>query len=97
MGDVRKVKGVQGLYEIKVDVGPGYRVYFVLIGANIVFILLGGDKSRQDADIAKASAMLDDMKRAQAAGRKMREAEERANQKVAEKFRKSYKSKRKSS
>lgn len=93
LGDVKKVQGVQGLYEIRVDVGPGYRVYFVLVADSIVFILLGGNKRRQDADIAKAAAMLDDMRKAHIAGKSKREAEEDANKKVAEKDRKSNKSK----
>lgn len=93
LGDVKKVQGVQGLYEIRVDVGPGYRVYFVLIADTIVFILLGGTKRRQDADIAKATEMLCDMRKAQSAGKKKREADEDAIKTMAEKDRKSNKSK----
>ena len=42
-----------GLRELKIDVGPGYRVYYAQRG-NILVLLLGGDKSSQGRDIAKA-------------------------------------------
>jgi putative addiction module killer protein len=42
-----------GVYELKVDVGPGYRVYFGIDG-NEIILLLGGDKDSQDVDIKKA-------------------------------------------
>lgn len=51
-GDVRSVGS--GLSEIRVDYGPGYRVYFAQRGATLVILLCGGDKSTQDRDIAKA-------------------------------------------
>ena len=43
-----------GVCEIKVDFGPGYRIYFAEIGRELILILLGGDKSTQAQDIAKA-------------------------------------------
>jgi putative addiction module killer protein len=42
-----------GLYELRIDTGPGYRVYFGIDGDTIV-ILGGGDKDTQDSDIRKA-------------------------------------------
>lgn len=39
--------------ELKIDVGPGYRVYYAFLGANRLVLLLGGDKSTQDRDIKK--------------------------------------------
>lgn len=51
-GDVKPVGG--GISELRIDCGPGYRVYFTRRGAEIVLLLTGGDKSRQRADIAKA-------------------------------------------
>jgi putative addiction module killer protein len=39
---------------MRVDYGPGYRVYFVRRGASIVVLLCGGDKGSQDRDIARA-------------------------------------------
>ncbi|MBI4844400.1 MAG: type II toxin-antitoxin system RelE/ParE family toxin [Nitrospirae bacterium] len=44
----------EGIYELKVDYGPGYRVYFSVIGKTIVLLLLGGDKKSQNKDIAQA-------------------------------------------
>jgi putative addiction module killer protein len=44
----------KGVFELRIDYGPGYRVYFGQIGLKIVLILCGGDKSTQDQDINKA-------------------------------------------
>lgn len=43
-----------GVWELRVDVGPGYRVYYAVAGKDIVLLLCGGDKRKQDADIARA-------------------------------------------
>jgi putative addiction module killer protein len=43
-----------GVRELRIAYGPGYRVYFAEGGRNVVLLLIGGDKSRQEADIAKA-------------------------------------------
>ena len=43
-----------GVSELKVDVGPGYRVYYSQRGERLLVLLAGGDKSTQDRDIAKA-------------------------------------------
>jgi putative addiction module killer protein len=51
-GDHRTVG--DGLYELRIHEGPGYRVYFAEIAKNIVLILLGGSKSSQKRDIQKA-------------------------------------------
>ena len=42
------------MFELKVDFGPGYRVYFGNDGDAIAVLLCGGDKKSQDADIRKA-------------------------------------------
>ncbi len=44
----------EGVFELKIYYGPGYRVYFGQEGASITLLILGGDKSRQVADIFKA-------------------------------------------
>ena len=51
-GDVRPVG--EGVSEMRIDYGPGYRVYFVLRGRQMVVLLAGGDKSTQSRDIATA-------------------------------------------
>ena len=43
-----------GVSELKVDVGPGYRVYYTQRGDRLLLLLIGGDKSSQSKDIAKA-------------------------------------------
>ena len=52
-----------GVWEIRLDFGPGYRVYYSKIGETVVLLLAGGDKSTQDKDIDKAVANLQDYKR----------------------------------
>jgi putative addiction module killer protein len=56
-GDVRPIGS--GLSELRVDYGPGYRVYFMQRGALIV-LLCGGDKRTQAADIDRAKEMAED-------------------------------------
>ena len=43
-----------GVFELRMDFGPGYRVYYGREGRNIIILLGGGSKRRQDADIAAA-------------------------------------------
>ena len=54
-GDVRPVGA--GVSELRIDYGPGYRVYFRHRGPEIVVLLCGGDKSTQDRDIEHAKGM----------------------------------------
>ncbi|HEV2569017.1 type II toxin-antitoxin system RelE/ParE family toxin [Sphingomonas sp.] len=51
-GDVKSLG--DGLYELRIHYGPGYRVYFSQFGTALVVLLVGGDKSRQERDIGKA-------------------------------------------
>jgi putative addiction module killer protein len=46
-----------GVSELKIDVGPGYRVYYSQRGTVLLLLLAGGDKSTQDDDISKAVAL----------------------------------------
>lgn len=51
-GAAKPLRG--GVYELRLDFGPGYRVYYGLDGKTLVILLGGGDKRRQSADIAAA-------------------------------------------
>lgn len=55
-GDVKPVGS--GVSEMRIDYGPGYRVYFVQQGKTVVILLCGGDKRTQQADIAAAQQMV---------------------------------------
>lgn len=52
LGACRSLKG--GVWELKIDLGPGYRIYFGLHGETVVVLLHGGDKSTQARDIELA-------------------------------------------
>ena len=54
-GDFSKVKGVgSGVFECKIEFGPGYRIYFGKDGERLVILIGGGTKKRQHPDIAAA-------------------------------------------
>ncbi len=58
VGNTSNVKSVgAGVFELKMDFGPGYRVYFGKDGVEIVILLGGGTKKRQDRDIQTAQAL----------------------------------------
>ncbi len=52
-----------GVYELKFDIGPGYRVYFVKIGLKIILLLCAGKKKNQQKDIAQAKEYFQDFKK----------------------------------
>lgn len=59
LGDVRSVG--EGVREMRVHIGPGYRVYFAQRGRVLLLLLCGGDKSTQARDLAKARRVLRDL------------------------------------
>ena len=48
---------ISGVSELRIDYGPGYRVYFVRRGSVVIVLLCGGDKRTQNADIKRAKRM----------------------------------------
>ncbi|MDA8165785.1 MAG: type II toxin-antitoxin system RelE/ParE family toxin [Desulfobacteraceae bacterium] len=54
-GDAKPVR--EGIRELRIDYGPGYRVYFIKRGPLVIVLLAGGDKRTQDADIDRAIAL----------------------------------------
>lgn len=60
LGDARSVG--EGVSELRVDYGPGYRVYFAQKGQTLVILLCGGDKRTQEKDIQRAKQYWHDYK-----------------------------------
>ena len=60
LGDVKPVG--ESVSEMRIDYGPGYRVYFVQCGQTMVILLCGGDKGTQSRDISAAKTMAADWK-----------------------------------
>jgi putative addiction module killer protein len=58
-GDVRPVG--EGVSEMRIDYGPGYRVYYTRTGQEILILLAGGDKRTQEADIKAAISLARDL------------------------------------
>ena len=59
-GDHRSVR--DGIQELRIDIGPGYRIYFAFVGKTIILLACGGTKGTQERDIASAINMLRDWK-----------------------------------
>ncbi len=57
-GDCKPLR--QGLCELRIDWGPGYRVYYAMLGIGCVLLLCGGDKRKQSPDIDRALGYLED-------------------------------------
>lgn len=53
----------EGVSEMKIDVGAGYRVYYTRTGKTVYFLLAGGDKSTQQRDIARVKKMAQELKK----------------------------------
>jgi len=69
-GNLSNAKGVGGgVYEYRIDFGPGYRVYFGKDGDQLVILVGGGTKKRQQEDINTALARWQDYKQRKGAGR----------------------------
>lgn len=60
LGDCKPVG--DGVWEARIDYGPGYRVYYARAGSRLILLLMGGDKRRQKADIARAVEYWNDWK-----------------------------------
>jgi putative addiction module killer protein len=58
-GDVEPVG--EGISEMRIHYGPGYRVYYKAVGEEIIILLCGGDKSTQTTDIAKAKKIAEEI------------------------------------
>ncbi len=58
-GDVQPIG--QGVSEMRVDYGPGYRVYFIQRGSELIILLAGGDKKSQTRDIQKALKLAEEL------------------------------------
>jgi putative addiction module killer protein len=55
LGDVKSVG--ESVYEMRIDMGPGYRLYYTMRGDKLIILLVGGDKSTQQRDIEKSIEM----------------------------------------
>lgn len=62
LGKIRSLG--QGIYEKKINYGPGYRLYFITHNQNLVILLCGGDKSTQQTDIKQAKSISIEVKQA---------------------------------
>jgi putative addiction module killer protein len=60
-GDCKPLR--DGVSELRIDHGPGYRLYYSRVGKVVVLLLCGGDKRTQNADIERAVELLTDFKR----------------------------------
>jgi len=71
-GNFSASKGIGGIFELRLDFGPGYRVYFGRDGEEIVLLLGGGTKKRQQNDIEAAKRLWNEYKRTKTLAAKKR-------------------------
>lgn len=62
-GDCKPLR--EGVWELRIDYGPGYRLYYSMMDKTIILLLCGGNKRKQKADIERAVTYLKDYKRRQ--------------------------------
>lgn len=62
-GDCKILASGDGIHELRIDFGPGYRVYFAKVSSKVLLLLAGGDKSTQQSDIKNARMCLLDYRK----------------------------------
>ena len=60
-GDSKSLR--HGLFELRIDWGPGYRIYYAMVGREVVLLLCGDDKRKREADIDRAFEYFEDYKK----------------------------------
>jgi len=70
LGDFKKLKDAEGVIELRIDFGPGFRIYLGRAGNTLVVLLCGGDKRTQNRDIKDAVSYWKDYKERKAADEK---------------------------
>jgi putative addiction module killer protein len=62
-GDWKSIAGAKGVFEMRINYGPGYRIFFSIIGQKIILLLAGSSKREQDRTITKAKEYMADYER----------------------------------
>lgn len=70
LGNFGDCKSFDGIHELRIHYGPGYRIYYGKKGKTVVILLCGGDKSTQKKDIKKAKVFWEDYLQNQKKGRR---------------------------
>ena len=55
LGDSKSLRGAHGIYELRIDFGPGFRVYFAKVDKKLILLLGGGNKASQEKDIVRCT------------------------------------------
>jgi putative addiction module killer protein len=64
-GDCKSLKGGDGVSELRINYGPGYRIYYGVCNRALILLLVGGDKSDQKKDIEKAKSYWNEYKKSE--------------------------------